>query len=122
MKAVRQFGVLLVLLMWAAVPTMVCATPTAQMTASERACCEHMKGSCGDIGMPLSHGCCHKVAQANQVSALHASVATAPSSDLAAVTTLPANGPSPEFSSILTENFDASPPQPPPAAINILRI
>jgi len=122
MKAVRQLGALLALLMWAAVPTMVCALPTAQMTASERACCEHMKGSCGGVGMPLSHGCCHQVAQANQVSAVQATFATAPSPDLATASTLPVNGPSFEFGSIHTENFDASPPQPPPAAINILRI
>jgi len=60
MKSLRQFGVLVLLLvMWLA-PTMVCTVPGAQMNAQERACCRTMSNQCGHTEMPASHGCCQK--------------------------------------------------------------
>jgi len=122
MKAVRQLGALLVLLMWAAVPTMVCVMPTAQMTESERACCRQMKMSCGNMDMPSSHGCCHKDIQADQASAVHTNVPAGPSLDLTAISIVPVIVPSAQPGTFFIGSSDASPPKPPPAAINVLRI
>src|SRR5262249_9587843 len=123
MKAFRQFGALVVLLVWAVVPMMACAIPGVEMTASEHACCQQMKMSCGDAGMPSSHGCCHKDVQADHTAAFHAKV-TFVQPDLASASQFFALPP------ILTslqqafrpQSLDTSPPEPPPAAINVLRI
>jgi hypothetical protein len=122
MKALRQFGALVVLLVWAFIPMMACAMPAAQMTASERACCQQMKMSCGDMGMPSSHECCHKDVQADHTVAVHAKV-TVVQPDLASVSQLSSLLPMlTSQQAFLPESLDTSPPQPPPAAINILRI
>src|SRR5690242_3332793 len=49
---VRVFAVVVSLL----APVMACAVPSAQMNASEQACCKHMRGRCGS--MPMQHSCC----------------------------------------------------------------
>jgi hypothetical protein len=60
MKAFRQFGVLVLLLVSCLAPAMACMVPDAQMSIEERACCRMMKNQCGQIEMPASHGCCQK--------------------------------------------------------------
>jgi hypothetical protein len=60
MMALRQFGVLLLLLVSCVAPAMACMMPDAAMSAQERACCRMMKNQCGQMGMPASHGCCQK--------------------------------------------------------------
>src|ERR1700745_2176956 len=60
MKALRQFGVLVLLLVSCLDPAMACMVRNATMTTEERACCRMMKNQCGQIGMPASHGCCQK--------------------------------------------------------------
>jgi len=59
-KCLRQLGVLTLLLMISLAPAMACMAPNAQMTTQERACCRMMKGDCGQMEMPASHGCCQK--------------------------------------------------------------
>jgi hypothetical protein len=60
MKGLRQFGVLVLLLVTSLAPAMACMVPDAQMSAQERACCRTMSSQCGQMEMPASHGCCQK--------------------------------------------------------------
>ena len=60
MKTVRQFALMLAVLLPALAPAMVCALPNAHLSPAERACCKQMEGQCGSMTMPDSHGCCHK--------------------------------------------------------------
>jgi hypothetical protein len=60
MRVLRQFGVLVLLLVSCLAPAMACMVPDAEMSAQERACCRMMKNQCGRMGMPASHGCCQK--------------------------------------------------------------
>ena len=60
MRILRQFGVLVLLLVSCLAPAMACMVPNAQMSTQERACCRMMKNQCGQMGMPASHGCCQK--------------------------------------------------------------
>jgi hypothetical protein len=60
MRLLRQFGVLVLLLMSCLAPAMACMVPDARMNTEERACCRMMKNQCGQMEMPASHGCCQK--------------------------------------------------------------
>jgi hypothetical protein len=60
MKALRQFSVLVLLLVSCVAPAMACMVPDAQMNPQDRACCRVMNSQCGQMEMPASHGCCHK--------------------------------------------------------------
>jgi hypothetical protein len=60
MKALRQFGVLVLLLVSCLAPAMACVVSSTQMSTEERACCRAMKNQCGQMEMPASHGCCQK--------------------------------------------------------------
>jgi hypothetical protein len=60
MKGLRQFGVLVLLLMTCLAPSMACMVPAAQMSAQERVCCRTMSNQCGQTEMPASYGCCQK--------------------------------------------------------------
>jgi hypothetical protein len=60
MRFLRQFGVLVLLLVSCMAPVMASMVPNAEMSAQERACCRVMKSQCGQIKMPASHGCCQK--------------------------------------------------------------
>src|SRR5258708_4551466 len=60
MRVLRQFGVLVLLLVTCLAPAMACMVPSAQMSTQERACCRMMKNQCGQMEMPASHGCCKK--------------------------------------------------------------
>lgn len=61
MTRIRKFGALLLLLASFLSPAMACAVASSPMTAEEQACCQTMKGHCGQEQMPASHGCCHRV-------------------------------------------------------------
>ena len=60
MKAFRQFGIVILLLVSYLTPAMACMVSDVQMNAEERACCRIMHGQCEQMGMPASHGCCQK--------------------------------------------------------------
>jgi hypothetical protein len=60
MKGLRQFGVLVLLLVTSLAPAMACMVPAAQMSAQERVCCRTMSNQCGQTEMPASYGCCQK--------------------------------------------------------------
>ena len=123
MRALRQLGVMVLLLATSLTPAMACMTPAARMTPEERACCRMMNYQCGQMQMSKSSGCCEKT----PASALDNALATRPS----------ASHPIPVSAVWLTaselqnqipsdagrfERADYSPPKSPPSTISILRI
>src|ERR1700740_1770988 len=58
MKAFRQFGFVILLLVSYLTPAMACMVSDVQMNAEERACCQAMQNRCEQMGMPASHSCC----------------------------------------------------------------
>jgi hypothetical protein len=124
MRVLRQFGVLVLLLVSCLAPAMACMVPNAEMSTQERACCRLMKDRCGQMdNMPASHGCCQKTAPSIHDNAL----------DTKAVTFHPVVTPviwlaafelvNPDSTVIgWVERPDYSPPKSPLSTISILRI
>jgi hypothetical protein len=123
MRVLRQFGVLILLLVSCLAPAMACMAPNAEMSTQERACCRMMKNQCGQMGMSASHGCCQKTPPSVHDNAL----------DIKPVTFHPVVAPviwlaAPELVNPISavtgwvESPDHSPPKFPPATISILRI
>lgn len=123
MRVLRQFGVLVLLLVSCLAPAMACMVPSAEMSAQERACCRMMKNHCGQMGMPASHGCCHETPPSVHDNALDTKTVTfhpiaAPVIWLTAaelvdpISTVTGWG----------EDPDDSPPKSPPSTVSILRI
>jgi hypothetical protein len=123
MKSLRQFGVLILLLVSCLAPAMACMVPDAQMNTHERACCHMMKNQCGQMKMPPSDGCCQKSPLGVRDNALDTKVTTfhpvaAPVIWLAAFELV-------NSASSITgwaEHLDDSPPQFPPSSVSNLRI
>jgi hypothetical protein len=123
MRVLRQFGVLVLLLVSCVAPAMACMVPDGAMSAQERACCRMMKNQCGQMQMPALHGCCQMTAPGVHDNALDTKVTNfhpvaAPIIWLAAFELV-------NSASSVTgwvEHFDDSPPQSPPSTISILRI
>ncbi|QNI30873.1 hypothetical protein H7849_17355 [Alloacidobacterium dinghuense] len=123
MKAARQFGIIILLLVSYLTPAMACMVSDVQMNAEERACCLAKKNHCEQMGMPASHGCCQKTPKSAQDNALDTKAVTyhlvALAVDwLSATDSLIAN----PVATGLVEHADASPPQPPLSFISVLRI
>ncbi len=123
MKALRQFGVLVLLLVSCLAPAMACMVPDAAMSTQERACCRTMKDQCGQMAMPASHGCCQKAApgahdNALDTKAMNFHPAAAPVIWLAAFELV---NPASSVAGWL-EHLDDSPPKSPSSTISILRI
>lgn len=124
MKAIRQFALILAVLLPLVAPAMACAVPGANLTTAERACCEQMASQCSHMKMPASHGCCDKeppiTAQWNvaQLPSRYSQATLNPIADLAvsAPLLIPSGirGDIPQHRHAL--------PQSPPAAISVLRI
>jgi hypothetical protein len=76
MRIFRQFGVLVLLLVSCLAPAMACMVPNAEMSTQERACCRMMKNQCGQMGMPVSHGCCQKTPPSVHDNALNTKAVT----------------------------------------------
>src|SRR5258708_1226638 len=123
MRVLRQFGVLVLLLVSCLAPAMACILPSAQMSTQERACCRMMKNQCGQMGMAASHGCCQKAPPSVHDNALDTkTVALHPD----AVTTIwlvasELLHPTTAFAGWV-EHPEYSPPKSPPSAFSILRI
>uniref|UniRef100_E6PXV9 Uncharacterized protein n=1 Tax=mine drainage metagenome TaxID=410659 RepID=E6PXV9_9ZZZZ len=123
MTYVRQFGVVVLLLVSYLAPAMACIVPGAEMSPQERACCRMMRNQCGQMGMPASHGCCHKAppsvydnALATKATALHP--VAVPVIWLAASELV-----NPAYAMTgWVEHPDYSPPKSPPSTVSILRI
>lgn len=123
MKAARQFGIVLLLLVSYLTPAMACMVSNVQMNAEERACCRAMKNQCEQMGMPASHSCCQKTPKSAHDSALDTK-AVSYHPVVVAVVWLSAA----EWLNLnpvatgLVEHADYSPPQSPPTSISVLRI
>src|ERR1700758_5152599 len=76
MKAARQFGMVILLLVSYLTPAMACMVSNVPMNAEERACCAAMKNQCEQMGMSASHGCCQKTPESAQDNALAARAIT----------------------------------------------
>jgi hypothetical protein len=123
MKALRQLGVLVLLLVSGLAPAMACMVPDAQMNAEERACCRMMKNQCGQMGMPASHGCCQKTPPSVHNNALDTKAMTFHPAVVPVIWLAASELMNPD--SAVTgwvEHPDYSPPKSPPATISILRI
>jgi hypothetical protein len=123
MKASRQLGVLVLLLVSCLAPAMACMVPDAQMSTEERACCRMMKDQCGQMGMPASHGCCQKAPPSVHDNALDTKPVTVhPLMVLVIWLAAPGLVNPPSAVAGWVEHPDYSPPKSPPSAISILRI
>ncbi len=123
MRVLRQFGVLVLLLVSCLAPAMACMVANAQMSDQERACCRMMKNQCGQMEMPASHGCCQKTPPSIHDNALDTkTVALHPVA--VPVIWLAASELVTPASSVTgwVEQHDYSPPKSPPSTISILRI
>jgi len=123
MRALRQIGVLVSLLVSCLTPAMACMIPNAEMSAQERTCCRMMKNQCGQMGMPASHGCCQKTPPSVHDNALDTKAVSihpvvAPVIWLAAFELV---NPTSTVTGLF-EHPDYSPPKSPPSTISILRI
>lgn len=123
MKAARQFGIVILLLVSYLTPAMACMVSNVPMNAEERACCRAMKNQCEQTGMPASHGCCQKTllsahdnALATKAIAYHPIVITTVWL-LASESLKPTSG-----VAGWVEHTDYSPPQSPHSSISVLRI
>jgi len=123
MRVLRQFGVLVLLLVSCLAPAMACMVPDAQMNTEERACCRMMKNQCGQMGMPASHGCCQKAPPGVRDNALDTKAVTF-HPVVVAVIWLTASDLVNPVSAVAdwAERPDYSPPKSPPSTISILRI
>src|SRR6267154_851008 len=122
MRVIRQFGVLVLLLVSCLAPAMACMVPNAEMSTQERTCCRMMKNQCGQMGMPASHGCCQKTPPSVHDNALDTKAMTfhpvvAPVIWLAASELV---NPAPAVAGWV-EHADYSPPKSPPSTLSILR-
>ena len=122
-KSLRQFGVILLLLVSCVAPAMACVTPDVQMTAEERACCHMMKSQCGQMEMPSSQDCCKKAMSSDHESALKTDTASFhPAAFVAGWTSsfelLAPHG----VGNGSVQRPEHSPPKSPPSAITVLRI
>jgi hypothetical protein len=125
MKAVRQFALMLAVLLPLLAPTMVCALPNAHLNPAERACCRQMMGQCGSMAMPASHGCCQKeVPTADHWNAAVQIQSANIHIDLSAVAGLSPTilVPLPLVRSNYAQRPGSTLPQSPPPAISVLRI
>ena len=123
MPLFRQIGVIVLLLLLAFAPAIACASPYAQLTPAEQACCHAMHFQCGQTAMPASHGCCQRTSPSVHDNALDTKAvafhpAMVPVIWLAAWALV---NPAPAVIGWV-EHSDYSPPKSPPATISILRI
>jgi hypothetical protein len=123
MTALRQFGVLVLLLVSCVAPAMACMVPDAQMSAQERACCRMMKNQCGQMEMPASHGCCQKTPQSVYINAPDAKTVSVHPVAVTAIWLTASELVNPNaIDARWVERPEYSPPKSPPSTVSILRI
>jgi len=77
MRSLRQFGVLVLLMVSCVAPAMACVISDTPMNTEERACCRLMMNQCGQMdNMPASPGCCQKIPPSVHDNALDTKVVT----------------------------------------------
>lgn len=123
MTALRQFGVLVLLLVSCVAPAMACMIPDAQMSAEERICCRMMKGQCGQMEMPASHGCCQKTPQSVYINAPAPKTGPVHPVTVTAIWLAASELVNPNASvARWVDRPEYSPPKSPPSTVSILRI
>jgi hypothetical protein len=123
MRVLRQFRVLVLLLVTCLTPAMACMIPNAQMSPQERACCHTMKNQCGQMEMPPSHGCCQKTPPSIHDNALVTKIVTFHPVALTVIWLTASELLNPNSAVIArVEHADYSPPKSPPSTVSILRI
>jgi hypothetical protein len=123
MHVLRQFGVLVLLLVTYLAPATACMVPDAQMSAQERACCRTMGNQCGQVEMPASHGCCQKTPPGVRDNALDAKTLSLHPVAVTAIRLIPSELLNPTSNiGAWVERPDYSPPKSPPSTVSILRI
>lgn len=124
-KAVRQFALILAIVLPLVTPAMACALPNAHLSPSEHSCCKRMQGHCGSMDMPTSQGCCQMEAPTatNWNAALQIAPANVTVNLAASAALLPAMlTPFSVDMSAYVQQPVGTLPQSPPSAISILRI
>lgn len=123
MKALRQLGIVILLLVSYLTPAMACMVSDVQMNAEERACCRAMKNQCEQMGMPASHGCCQKAPSSAHDNALDTKAVTYHPVVVLTAWVIAAQWlHQPTMIAEWLEHPDYSPPKPPPGSISVLRI
>jgi hypothetical protein len=123
MRLLRQFGLMVLLLVTCLAPAMACIVPNAQMSTQERACCRMMQNQCGQMGMPASHDCCKKIPPSVHDNALDTKTVALHPVSIPVVWLIASELLNP--TSVIAgwvEHLDYSSPKSPPSAISILRI
>lgn len=123
MKAARQIGIVILLLVSYLTPAMACMVSDVPMNAEERACCQAMKNQCGQVQMAACHGCCEKIPKSAQDNALDTKAVTYHPIAVTAVWLSAAEWLN--LHPIVTrwvEHANSSPPQSPPSSASVLRI
>ena len=116
----RQFGAVVLLLVWSLVPAMACTLPNAQMTPAERACCVQMQKNCSGMDMPASHPCCQKQVRTDQAAVVQKSHR---SSQWTVIQIVPGTQMAiPVSCGREQQPLSISPPLSPPSTVTILRI
>jgi len=123
MRVLRQFGVLVLLLVTCLAPAMACMLPDAAMSTQERACCRMMKNQCGQMGMPASHGCCQKTPPSVHDNALDTKTVALHPVAITTIWLVTSELLHPTTAVVgWVEHPEYSPPKSPPSAVSILRI
>jgi hypothetical protein len=122
MGRLRHLAFVLALVLSLLAPTMACALPNARMTPQEHACCQKMKGNCGSMRMPASHGCCQQSMQVNHFDAVRPESASVPAAVVIAVLPSPATFDLRSLSFERVSLKQHSPPISPPPTVSVLRI
>jgi hypothetical protein len=123
MKGLRQFGVLVLLLVTSLAPAMACMVPDAQMNAQERACCRTMSSQCGQAQMQTSHGCCQKTPASLYDHALSTKTAEFPPVAVRFICLAASELVNPIATvTAWVERPGYTPPKSPPSTVSILRI
>ena len=122
-KSLRQFGVVLLLLVSFVAPAMACMASDVGMTAEERACCRMMNNDCGQMEMSASHDCCKKTSGTLHDTALRSD--SIPFQQLVAVPVWVSSldlFPPQDITNGWFQRPEHSPPKPPPSIISALRV
>lgn len=123
MRVLRQFGVLVLLLVTSLAPGMACMVPDAQMSSHERTCCRTMSSQCNQTDMQASHGCCQKTPAGLYDHALRSKTAEFHPVTVRVIWLTASELVNPIAAvTAWVERPDYSPPKSPPSAISILRI
>lgn len=120
----RQFALIVAVLLPLVTPAMACVLPNAHLSPAERACCKQMASQCGHMQMPMAHGCCQKdIPAANrwnvaQIASVQAYIGLSVAAGLPMIVRLPIPSGVPDG----VAQPGLTMPQSPPSLTTVLRI